>query len=772
MQIPNFIQDLNPSQQAAVLFNDGASLVIAGAGSGKTRVLTYKIAYLLHLGLPAQSILALTFTNKAAREMKDRISQMVGWQTSRHLWMGTFHSIFSRILRAEAETLGFTSHFTIYDTSESKSLIKSILKEMALDEKLYEPKKLLGRISWAKNNLFSPAAWRGNQDMLKDDYYLKMPQFVDIYTTYTNRCRAANAMDFDDLLYYTNVLFRDYADILAKYKSFFQYILVDEYQDTNFAQYLIVKRLAEDHHRLCVVGDDAQSIYSFRGANIDNILGFKNDYADCRIFKLEQNYRSTQNIVNAANSLIAKNKGQIPKTVFSTNDKGEHIIVNSVYSDYDEGFTVANSIMDMHKTSSPYNEFAILYRTNSQSRVLEDALRKSAIPYRIYGGLSFYQRKEIKDVLAYFRLAINPQDEESLKRVINEPKRGIGDTTIDKIIAAARTHEVSAWETLSDTLRYNVGVNAGTTAKLQKFRDIIEPFHEKVTETNAYEIGTELVKRSGIVAELMATPSPENDSRRDNIEELLKAIHEFCEMRLEDDGTVATLADFLSEVSLLTDQDDKEDKESQKVTLMTVHASKGLEFKHVFIVGMEENLFPSPRTLDDPRGLEEERRLFYVAITRAKETCHISYAKSRFRHGKTDFCNPSRFLKDIDEQFLRHSVSANIFSNNSFEKQNSPFGQNRFPQNNFTENAPKRVFTQSSPQKPLQKLPTTNQTVTHKTIGGLTEGQWVEHNLFGRGQIKSLSGTAGDLRAVVSFETIGEKNLLLKYAKLTPINDN
>jgi DNA helicase-2/ATP-dependent DNA helicase PcrA len=764
-----FLNELNKSQREAVLFNDGPSLVIAGAGSGKTRVLTYKIAYLLSQGIPAESILSLTFTNKAAKEMKGRIAQMVGWQTSRRLWMGTFHSTFSRILRAESETIGFTSQFTIYDSSDSKSLIKMIVKELGLDDKIYKANTIQARISFAKNNLITAQSYRANTNLLESDRQAKIPQVAEIYTIYARRCKAANAMDFDDLLLFTNILFRDHPEILAKYKDFFQFVLVDEYQDTNFAQYLIVKRLVEDHHRLCVVGDDAQSIYSFRGANIDNILSFKTTYPECKVFKLEQNYRSTQNIVNAANSLIEKNKGQIQKKVFSENAEGEIIKVYSVYSDYDEGFTVANAIGEMH-TRSAYSEFAILYRTNSQSRVLEEALRKRNIPYRIYGGLSFYQRKEIKDVLSYFRMVINPYDEEALKRIINVPARSIGSTTIDKLMDCAHTQNVSAWDVLSDVLKYNLNVNSGTANKLNKFRNIISPFINLLSELNAYEMGTAIVKASGILTETLADNTPENLSRRDNIEELLKAIHEFCEIRAEEDGSTVYLADFLSEVSLLTDQDQTDEEDDNKVTLMTVHASKGLEFKHVFIVGMEEELFPSARSLSSERDLEEERRLFYVAITRAKETCHISYAKSRFRNGKNNFCNPSRFIKDIDTKYLNlPTQDFQSMSNRDVEFKSSYFERKT---TNFQQPAvPKVTPTPYQQQKPLRKIASAPFEATGQTteINGLREGTLIEHAIFGQGTIVSLSGQGSDARAIVSFDSVGQKNLLLKYAKLNII---
>ncbi len=757
-----FEKDLNISQAEAVYYNDGPSLVIAGAGSGKTRVLTYKIAYLLQQGLPAESILSLTFTNKAAREMKSRIAEMVGWQTSRRLWMGTFHSVFSRILRAEAEVLGFTPQFTIYDSSDSKSLIKAIIKELNLDDKIYKPNFIQARISNAKNNLVSVQAYRGSSTLLESDRNSKVPQTTDVYARYAARCKAANAMDFDDLLFFTNILFRDYPQILEKYKGFYKFVLVDEYQDTNFAQHLIVKRLVEDHHKLCVVGDDAQSIYSFRGANIDNILNLKTSYPELKTFKLEQNYRSTQNIVNAANSLIDKNKGQIRKRVFSENSDGEKITVHSVYSDYDEGFTVAKNISEIESDRN-YDEFAILYRTNAQSRVLEEALRKKNIPYRIYGGLSFYQRKEIKDVLAYLRLVINSNDEEALKRIINVPARGIGSTTLNKVLDCARLHETSPWNVISNTLKYNLGVNNGTVQKLTNFREIIAPFHQELYKISAYDLAHAIVKASGLIADAKKDTSTESLSRVDNMEELLKAIHEFCELRNEEEGIMVYLPDFLSEVSLLTDQDENAEDDLQKVTLMTVHASKGLEFKHVAVVGMEEELFPSLRTLNSERDLEEERRLFYVAITRSKETCHISYAKSRFRHGKSNFCNPSRFINDIDPQFLNLPKESASFSSSSNDRNESSFERRFYREKQKT--SPNVAPYQ--PPRNLKKITPNSPNVTTQTLaGGLLAGTKVEHAIFGRGIISDLSGTGNDLRAVVDFENVGQKNLLLKYAKL------
>ena len=756
---------LNSVQQEAVLYNEGPSLVIAGAGSGKTRVLTYKIAYLLHIGLPASSILALTFTNKAAREMKERIAQMVGHKLARQLWMGTFHSIFSRIIRAEAALLGYTPQFTIYDTSDAKSLLKSIVKELGLNDKEYKTGVLQHRISYAKNNLLSVQAYRTNTALLESDRNAKVPRLNEVYALYVGRCKAANAMDFDDLLYYTNVLFRDFPEIVEKYKQFFQFILVDEYQDTNFAQHLIVKRLAENHHKLSVVGDDAQSIYSFRGANIDNILNLKSSYPELKVFKLEQNYRSTQHIVNAANSLIEKNKGQIRKRVYSENEAGEKITVHQVYSDYDEGFTVANAIESIQENRN-FNAFAVLYRTNAQSRVLEEALRKKNIPYRIYGGLSFYQRKEIKDVLAYLRLVINPNDEEALKRIINVPARGIGDSTVNKVLACARLHEQSAWTVLSDMLSYNLPVNAGTMLKLSKFKELLAPFHEKVYELNAYDLAFAVVKASGLVADAQKDTSPENLSRVDNIEELLKAINEFCSLRNEEEGITVYLPEFLTEVSLLSDQDQQNEADTERVTLMTVHASKGLEFSHVFVVGMEEELFPSARTMYSERELEEERRLFYVAITRAKVTCHVSYAKSRFRNGKQNFCNPSRFINDIDSQFIQLAQANSTSPSFNREPFHTSVERNFYAQR--TTATPKVEPYQ--PPKKLTKISPASSAGTISFSGDFVEGAVVEHAIFGRGVIDALSGSANDLRATVQFESVGKKNLLLKYAKLSLVN--
>lgn len=761
-----FLNELNESQRLAVEYTDGASLVIAGAGSGKTRVLTYKIAYLLKTGMSPYSILALTFTNKAAREMKERIAKMVGEKTARHLWMGTFHSIFSRILHSEADHIGYTKNFTIYDSADSKSLIKSIVKEMKLDDKVYKLGFIQSRISHAKNNLITPDAYLANTDLLKADTTMRVPLMKDIYKIYCNRCKQADAMDFDDLLLQTNVLFRNNPAILQKYQHIFSYILVDEYQDTNFAQYLIVKKLAEQHEKICVVGDDAQSIYSFRGANIDNILQFKNAYQNAQIFKLERNYRSTQTIVNAANSLIDKNAQQIRKTIFSEKETGKPIKVLSVFTDFEEGFIVADHISDLQLTNNyHYQDIAVLYRTNAQSRVMEEALRKQSIPYRIYGGLSFYQRKEIKDVIAYFRLVCNPNDEEALKRIINYPARGIGETTVNKLIECAQLHAISVWEVLTDMLKYNLSVNAGTACKLAQFRSMIDVFAEQVSTQNAYDLANSIVKTSGVISDTFTDRSPESMSRQENVEELLKAIHEFCDAKIAEGDSNTLLAGFLSEVSLLTDQDTDKDSDKDKVTLMTVHAAKGLEFKAVFIVGMEEELFPSPFNTQSERELEEERRLFYVAITRAEELCFISYAKSRFRNGKTNFSNPSRFIKDIDVQYLELPVEIKPqqtdsgdwdddleMERNRFKR---PFSKPFFKENPIP-SSPKRLVKVSNTTG--NKIPTENAFI--KT------GAFVKHGVFGIGKVIETSLINGNEKADIDFGEKGVKSLLLKFAKL------
>ena len=630
----DFLNSLNDQQREAVLYTDGPELVIAGAGSGKTRVLTYKIAHLLQMGYPPYRLLALTFTNKAANEMKERIAALVGTETAQRLWAGTFHSIFSRILRANADRLGYRHDFTIYDASDSLSLIKSIIRELQLDDKTYKPTTVQAIISHAKNALIEPQAYARNRELIEMDTRSKRPLIHEIYRIYRQRCFVSGAMDFDDLLLNTNILFRDHPDVLQHYRDLFAYILVDEYQDTNFAQHLIVSQLGKDHNHICVVGDDAQSIYSFRGANIHNILGLSKEYPGLKIFKLERNYRSTQNIVNTANSLIAKNKEQIPKQVFSEKEQGNKVQVISAYSDFEEGFIVSNRIAEMRLTTHcDYNDFAVLYRTNAQSRVLEEALRKRNIPYRIYGGMSFYQRKEIKDAIAYFRLTINPDDEEALKRVINYPARGIGNTTLSKLIERAHSQESSIWKVISDPIGHNLAVNNGTLNKLKIFKDLIDELRYEADKKNTSELAETIIKRSGIWGEISSDRTPENISRQENIEELLNGIREFCALREEAGEEQTSLSDFLAEISLATDQDNGDETEQDKVTLMTVHASKGLEFKQVFIVGVEEDLFPSAMSKNSEREIEEERRLLYVAITRAEENCTLTYALSRYRNG-------------------------------------------------------------------------------------------------------------------------------------------
>lgn len=771
-----YLKHLNESQREAVVYTAGPSLVIAGAGSGKTRVLTYKIAYLLQQGLPPQSILALTFTNKAAREMKERIAALTDTETARRLWMGTFHSIFSRILRYEADRIGYPHDFTIYDTADSKSLLRSIIKEMQLDDKVYRLNIIQSRISNAKNALVTYKAYEQSKELIEHDMESKVPLIRDIYKRYQNRCQQAGAMDFDDLLLQTNILFRDHPDVLDKYRNFFQFVLVDEYQDTNFAQHLIVQRLCEKHQRICVVGDDAQSIYSFRGANIDNILQFKSQYPGCRIFKLERNYRSTQNIVNAANSLIHKNTKQIPKTVYSEKEEGNKVCVFSSYSDYEEGYAVAGKINDMQLRNYEYADFAILYRTNAQSRILEEALRKRGIPYKIYGGLSFYQRKEVKDVISYLRLIVNPHDEEAFKRVINYPARGIGDTTLNKLITAATDNNVSLWTVLNDPIGYALSINSGTAKKLSNFRELIQNFINRNEAHSAEEITAVVVKESGIVSVLFQDRSVEGISKQENLQELLKGISEFCELRREEGIEHVSLADFLSEVSLLTDQDNDKDEQANKVTMMTVHAAKGLEFKNVFVVGMEEDLFPSMMAKDNPRAVEEERRLFYVAITRAEQNCILTYAKSRYRNGQSTMCSPSRFLKDIDVKFL--NLPADAMAADTFAEARERFQRPAAFTSPFQQ--PKAVIekenTYSSPvvQKVLQATRLTkienasNVPSTLATdLSGLSVGAKVRHERFGDGEVTAIEGTGGNAKATVSFTHFGQKQLLLKFAKLT-----
>ena len=788
-KMTDYLDELNESQRAAVLYNDGPSLVIAGAGSGKTRVLTYKIKYLIQeKGYDARSILALTFTNKAAKEIVTRVNSEIGLPWSDYIWMGTFHSVFLRILRQHANIIGFTPNFTIYDSGDSKNFIKSLVKELNLDERTYKPGLILSRISNAKNRLVSPQAYAASGELYRLDVEAKIPAMRDIYIRYCERCKQGNVMDFDDIIVYIYQLLNNHPEIREKYATKFKYVFVDEYQDTNEAQSRILSLLVKEPWRICVVGDDAQSIYSFRGATVDNILNFTKSYPEARLFKLEQNYRSTQLIVKAANSLIEKNREQIKKEVFSENQVGEPISVTSAYSDVEEGEIVANKITSMYvKDGCPYSDFAILYRTNAQSRIFEEALRKRAVPYRIYGGLSFYQRKEIKDVIAYFRLAVNPHDGEALKRVINYPARGIGDTTLNKINMAASDAGVSLWTVISSPLDYGLNINKGTHTKLQAFRDIVSGFISKADSVSAYEIGKEIVSASGIMADIIQDTTPEGMSRRENIDELVNGMYDFCEIRREEGNDRMFLTDYLSEVALLTDQDGEKDDSVSKVTLMTIHSAKGLEFRNVFIVGMEENLFPGPMSSDSPRALEEERRLFYVAITRAEENCFISYAKNRYKYGKQEFCNPSRFLKDINPSYLKlpkDAIGGMPRRTDDYAPRNYERGYGR--SETYRSSGPSVFDGGEMPQEPVRfvkPVPTRNLkrivpvarpssvssgsnipqggAATH----GVSVGRMIEHERFGIGEVVRLEGTGDNCKATVRFENAGEKQLLLKFAR-------
>ena len=796
--------ELNESQLAAVTYNDGPSLVIAGAGSGKTRVLTYKVAYLMELGLEPWRILALTFTNKAAREMRERIGRRVGEHRARYLWMGTFHSMFLRILRAEAEHIGFAPNFTIYDQTDSKSLLKSIIKEMQLDDKVYKPSVVQCRISNAKNRLMTAQMYAADALAVADDRQAKVPETREIYLRYQERCRQAGAMDFDDILLYTYLLFQNHPEVLARYASQFAYVLVDEYQDTNYAQHSIVWQLTRDNQHICVVGDDAQSIYSFRGANIDNILGFTRQYTGARVFKLEQNYRSTQMIVGAANSLIEKNSEQIHKEVYSRGDVGTPLQVVEAYSDVEEGEIVAQRIAKLKRGEGLGNDhFAILYRTNAQSRIFEEALRKHGIAYRIYGGLSFYQRKEVKDVISYFRLAVNPHDEEAFKRVINYPARGIGDTTVGKIMAAASDHGVSLWTVIGDPAAYDLAVNKGTLSKLAGFYNLVNRFIEQADKVDAYEMGRMVVQEAGIMTDLMQDRTVEGVSRQENVQELMDGMHDFLRSRQEEGNEEVMLAHFLSDVALLTDQDNTEEDDTPKVTLMTVHAAKGLEFDTVFIVGMEEQLFPSMMAYDSTRQMEEERRLLYVAITRAEKRCLLSYAKSRFRYGKVEYGMPSRFLKDIDRGYIEQSSQGGQSALFGTDRSATPWGRSSSSSGMWgASDAPRFMSsrTQSASQtqtiQPTQRRtvisarpaapspweraggeasPSSRRLVSPNASGGatrvaqLTPGQLIEHERFGVGEVIKVEGTGENTKALIRFKNAGEKQLLLKFARFRVI---
>ena len=782
----DFLNELNPSQLKAVEHIAGPSLVIAGAGSGKTRVLTYKIAYLLQKGVKPWSIMALTFTNKAAREMKERIGRLVGMDLASHLYMGTFHSIFSRILRAEAEHLGYTNNFTIYDENDSRSLLKAIVKEMKLDDKTYKPAAVHSRISMAKNNLVTAEDYCNDREIFQQNLQARMPETGRIYNAYVQRCRQANAMDFDDLLMLTFQLFNEHDDIRRKYADRFDFILVDEYQDTNHVQMNIVKQLSREKMRVCAVGDDSQSIYSFRGANIGNILGFQQQFAtpdgqEAQLFKLEQNYRSTQNIVRAANSLIKHNRHQIPKEVFSENDEGERLLYKPAYSDKEEALIVCRDIQRIHREEEcPYSDFAILYRTNAQSRSFEEELRKQNVPYRIYGGLSFYQRKEIKDIIAYFRLVANPDDEEAFKRIINYPARGIGATTVARIAECAQNGQTSFWNVISEPARYALNVNRGALAKLETFRQMISGFVEKTATTDVSKLGEYIIRESGIYADLFASRDADDLARQENLEEFLSSMQAFVESRREEGREDAVyLTDYLQDVALLTDFDSKGDDDEPRVSLMTVHAAKGLEFATVFVVGLEENIFPSPLAAEIPSELEEERRLLYVAITRAEKHCILTNAKNRWRYGKMEFDNPSRFLKDIDPKLIdeQNEKNSSIFSSGRTDGgygRRMPWDEDDVPEWRKPAARP-RTEPAARPSaaagfKPLKSVEAARrilqQEATATTAAGtLHEGCKIEHQRFGMGTVLRIEGTGENAKATVQFVHAGTKQLLLKFAK-------
>ena len=746
----NLLNELNESQRAAVEYCDGAQLVIAGAGSGKTRVLTYKIAYLIgEKGLKPWNILALTFTNKAAKEMKQRIETIVGSQ-ARYINMGTFHSIFSHILRAEANHIGFNSNFTIYDQTDSRSLVKTIIKEMNLDEKVYKPSAVADRISMAKNHLMTALQYANSNNAVTTDMQRRMPAIKDIYLRYSDRCRQANAMDFDDLLMNIYLLFANNEEIRRKYAERFEYVLVDEYQDTNFAQQAIVNQITKERQMVCVVGDDAQSIYSFRGANIDNILGFQKTYNNARLFKLERNYRSTQAIVNAANSLIKHNQRQIPKNVFSENEQGEKIKLKMAYSDKEEAMIVCSEISRLRRSDCcPYSDFAILYRTNSQSRSFEEYMRKQNIPYRIYGGLSFYQRKEIKDIIAYYRVVANPDDEEAIKRIINYPTRGIGNTTLSKIVEKATEKGISIWKVLNNSEACGLDISKATHTKLRNFCTMLEGWMQRSFNEDAYSLGRDIIQESGMSKDIFAGKEPEDIARQENVEEFLSGLSDFVEDRKEEDmGDHVSLTDFLQEVSLMTDLDSDGDSDEPKVVLMTIHAAKGLEFKTVFVVGLEENIFPSPMCSDSMRGLEEERRLLYVAITRAEKHCFLTCAQNRFRYGRMEFDTPSRFIRDIDPRFLQIEG----------EKSSLPRIQPRIQPRSTPQPSqpPFSTVSLSSPSSSPQSSPSSSP---------LIPGDIIEHSRFGIGEVIKIEGTGDNCKATVSFRNSGTKQLLLKFAK-------
>ncbi len=799
----HFLDELNSIQREAAKSTEGPVMIIAGAGSGKTRVLTYRIAHLIEKNVDTFNILALTFTNKAAKEMKERIAKIIGHSEAKNLWMGTFHSVFAKILRIEAEKIGYPNNFTIYDTEDSKSVIKEILKQFNLDDKIYKPSLVLNRISDAKNKLISPQHYQNNILTQQEDQNSRKPLLGQIYATYQKRNFKTGAMDFDDLLYQTNVLLRDFPDVLLKYQNKFRYISVDEYQDTNFSQYLIIKQLAARFQNICVVGDDAQSIYAFRGANIQNILNFEKDYPDLKTYKLEQNYRSTKTIVAAANQIIANNKEQFKKTVFTENEEGYLLKVIKANTDNEEGQKIANHIFETKAQNQIMNsDFAILYRTNAQSRSFEEALRKLNIAYKIYGGISFYQRKEIKDLLSYFRLIINNSDDESIKRIINYPARGIGQTTIDKLTVAALEHDISLWTVISNLKEFNLGINAGISTKINDFVTQIKSFNLLLAYKDAYELANQIAVSCGIVKELYNDKTPEGVSRYENIQELLNGIKDFVEQprtpqenelneviksvidpsnstefNQETDYSLKTLDEFMQEITLLTNVDKEDDKDGDKVSLMTVHAAKGLEFKYVYIVGLEENLFPSQLSISSRSDLEEERRLFYVAITRAEKQAILSFATMRYRFGNITYCEPSRFINEIDDKYLDYPKE-NIqkkFSDDSFGGYRTNYlKNNKLDENALTNNEKTNVITFNPSNKKLIKinsnLSSSSSILDTKLNKNLIAGDWVLHDKFGKGQISVLEGNWPETKANILFENVGQKSLLLKFARLNKIN--
>jgi DNA helicase-2/ATP-dependent DNA helicase PcrA len=762
----DILSHLNREQRAAVECTDGPVMIIAGAGSGKTRVLMYRIAFLLSKGVDPFNVLALTFTNKAAREMKERIAHIIGKEAN-NLWMGTFHSIFARLLRRESHRLGYPPNFTIYDTDDSKSLLKSIVKELGLNDTAYKTSTLLGRISTLKTMLISATDYSKDLQYVNEDRSARREHFGQIYETYSKRLRKSSAMDFDDLLYYTNILLRDNPDLLLKYQDMFRYILVDEYQDTNFSQYMILRQLAARHQNICVVGDDAQSIYAFRGANIQNILNFQKHYPDTQVFKLEQNYRSTQTIVKAANNIISKNRDQLQKTVWTSNEQGDRINVMRAYSDSEEGRLIAQSIFDNRIAAQAINrDFAILYRTNAQSRPLEEALRKLNIPYRIYGGISFYQRKEIKDLLAYFRLAINPHDEEALRRVINYPKREIGDTSFDKIIVAAGDNDVSVWTAMENIVEFDLGIGQRTREKILEFTTLIKSFSAMLPTHNAFQLGDYIASASGIMKELYIDKTPEGVSRMENVQELLNGLRDFSE-KAEPEAPIRTLNLFMEDIALLTSEDRREeDEDTDKVLLMTIHAAKGLEFNYVYIAGLEENLFPSQMSIMSREDLEEERRLFYVALTRAKKKANLSYSISRYRYGSSLSCEPSRFLEEIPSEFIENAAILDepARPQSRQEIQRIPRSFNSNQKTNGTPPVMRSPLTNKnliSINKASSKPP-----VNNEHLNELRVGMFVEHERFGKGEVVTMEGSFPNSKAIVIFETGEKKQLLLRFAKL------